>query len=170
MKELPVTLNGLLGGIGIFLGLMWVLFFVVRSEKMLQKPMKLNVLFFGKKANQEYAVRLLNRLFRLMNDEKPYLEKNISPQSLALRLNVTAEQLTKVINDNLEQGFPELIATYRIQEAKRLLVTPEFQHNKPEEIAARVGYESIALFDEAFKKFTEQTPTEYKKRMNMICL
>lgn len=170
MKELPVTLNGLLGCIGIFIGLIWVLFFVVRSEKMLQKPMKFNFLFFGQKANQEYAVRLLNRLFRLMNDEKPYLEKNISPESLALRLNVTAEQLIKVINENLEQNFPELISTYRIQEAKRLLVTPEFQHSKMEELAHKVGYESIALFDDAFKKFTEQTPTEYKKRMNMICL
>lgn len=170
MKELPSTLNGLVGWVGIFIGLIWVLFFVVRSEKMLQKPMKLNFLFLGKKANQEYAVHLLNRLFRLMNDEKPYLEKNISLESLALRLNVTAEQLTKVINDNLEQGFSELISTYRIQEAKRLLVTPEFRHTKPEEIASRVGYESIALFDEAFKKSTEQTPTEYKKRMNMICL
>lgn len=170
MKELPITLNGLLGWMGLFIGLAWVLFFVVRSEKMLQKPMRLNFLFFGKKANQEYAVRLLNRLFRLMNEEKPYLEKNISLESLALRLNVTAAQLAQVINENLEQGFAELISTYRIQEAKRLLITPEFQHSKMEELAHKVGYESIALFDEAFKKFTEQTPTEYKKRMNMICL
>lgn len=100
MKELPITLNGLLGWMGLFMGLTWVLFFVVRSEKMLQKPMKLNFLFFGKKANQEYAVRLLNRLFRLMNEEKPYLEKNISLESLALRLNVTAAQLAQVINEN----------------------------------------------------------------------
>lgn len=170
MKELPINFNGLLWWMGLLGGLVWVLLFVVRSEKMLQKPMKINLLFFGRKANQEYGVRLLNRLFRLMNDEKPYLEKNISLESLAARLNVTAAQLTQVIDENLEQGFPELISTYRIQEAKRLLVMPEYQQSKMEDLAYKVGYESIALFDDAFKNFTEQTPTEYKKRMSMICL
>lgn len=170
MKELPINFNGLLGWMGLCVGLVWVLFFVIRSEKMLEKPMKINLPFFGRKANQEYGVGLLNRLFRLMNEEKPYLEKNISLESLAARLNVTASQLAQVINENLEQGFAELISTYRIQEAKRLLVMPEYQQGKMEDLAYKVGYESIALFDDAFKNFTDQTPTEYKKRMSMICL
>ncbi len=170
MTKLPIDLKDLLGWASVLVGLFGVLLFVLHTENILQRPAKLNFNLFRKKANPEYAVSLLNRLFRLMNEEKPYLNKDISLENLATLLNVSAERLAQVINENLEQSFIELISTYRIQEAKRLLVTPEYRHSKMDELARKVGYESMTHFNEAFKKHTEQTPTEYKKRMNMICL
>lgn len=125
---------------------------------------------FRQTARQRYGVDLLNRLFRLMNQEKPYLNTSVSIDYLASRLGVSACQLAQVINENLEQSFMDLIATYRIQEAKRLLVSPEYRNLKMSELARKVGYDSKMDFFEAFKKITEQTPTEYKKKTNLVCM
>lgn len=125
---------------------------------------------FRQTARQRYGVDLLNRLFRLMNQEKPYLNTSVSIDYLASRLGVSACQLAQVINENLEQSFMDLIATYRIQEAKRMLVSPEYRNLKMSELARKVGYDSKMDFFEAFKKITEQTPTEYKKKTNLVCM
>jgi len=105
-----------------------------------------------------------------MNQEKPYLNTSVSIDYLASRLGVSACQLAQVINENLEQSFMDLIATYRIQEAKRMLVSPEYRNLKMSELARKVGYDSKMDFFEAFKKITEQTPTEYKKKTNLVCM
>jgi AraC-like DNA-binding protein len=126
-----------------------------------------SVLF--KTYSREFADNLINRLFRLMNQEKLYLESNFSIENLASRLNVSASLLSQIINDKLDQNFFDLVVHFRIQEAKKVLENPKSQLMSMDHLAFEMGYTTLAAFFSDFKKLTNQTPNEYRKQMNLIC-
>ena len=103
---------------------------------------------------------LLVKLDSIMLNQKPYLQSGFSLPELAQQLNTTVHILSQVINDGLGKSFFEMVATYRIEEAKRLL--KEQPHVKVEEIAEQVGYNSKSSFNTAFKKIAGKTPSEYR--------
>jgi AraC-like DNA-binding protein len=103
---------------------------------------------------------LLDRLTILMERDKPFLQPGFSLPELAGKLNATVHVLSQVINDGLGKNFFEMVAAYRVEEAKRLL--KEQPHVKVEEIAEQVGYNSKSSFNTAFKKISGKTPSEYR--------
>lgn len=102
----------------------------------------------------------LQKLKHVMQTEKPFLQPNFSLPDLAQKLNVSVHALSQVINDGLRKSFFEMIAEYRIEEAKILL--KDQLNIKVEEIAEQVGYNSKSSFNTAFKKITGKTPSEYR--------
>lgn len=124
---------------------------------------------FLKSNRQEYANNLINRFFRLMNQEKLYLQPTFGLESLAYRLDVSVGLLSEVIFENLDQNFLELVAHYRIQEAKKMLENPKNAEMSLETLAFEVGYNSSSTFSDAFKTHTLLTPYEYRRQMNLIC-
>lgn len=110
-------------------------------------------------SSEQHAV-VLEKLKRVMSDEKPYLQPGFSLPDLAQRLRTTVHLLSQVINESLGKSFFEMTAEYRVEEAKKLL--KEKQNIKVEEIAEQVGYNSKSSFNTAFKKITGKTPTEYR--------
>lgn len=103
---------------------------------------------------------LLDKLTVLMTRDKPFLQPGFSLPELAGKLNTTVHVLSQVINDGLGKNFFEMVAAYRVEEAKRLL--KEQPHVKVEEIAEQVGYNSKSSFNTAFKKISGKTPSEYR--------
>jgi AraC-like DNA-binding protein len=104
---------------------------------------------------------LLNRLKNFMISEKPFLKADFSLPELAQKLGTSVHILSQVINSGLNKSFFEMTSSYRIEEAKHLLVT---QSNvKMEEIAEQVGYNSKSSFNTAFKKITGSTPSEFRQ-------
>lgn len=103
---------------------------------------------------------LLERLDTLMRTQKPYLNPDFSLPDLATLLKTSVHNLSQVINDGLGKNFFELLAGYRVEEAKRLLV--EQAHIKIEDIAAQAGYNSKSSFHAAFKKITGKTPAAFR--------
>ena len=112
--------------------------------------------------SEEVEEAVLQKLTRLMADEKPYLQRDLSLPKLAGRLNTTPHHLSQLLNDRLDQRFFDLLATYRIGEAKDLLKDPAMAHIKIDEIAERVGYNSPSAFHTAFKRLTGQTPAQFR--------
>ena len=58
---------------------------------------------------------------------------------------------------------PHWVGQYRIGEAKRLLSGIDSKKKTVLEIIYESGFYSKSVFNTAFKKFTGQTPSEYKK-------
>lgn len=58
--------------------------------------------------------------------------------------------------------FFELLASYRVEEAKIILKTDLGKKLTIEEVAERVGYNSKSAFNTAFKKFNSQTPSAFR--------
>ncbi|MBT1708083.1 helix-turn-helix transcriptional regulator [Fulvivirgaceae bacterium PWU5] len=103
---------------------------------------------------------LLEKLTRLMAEEKPFLNSNFSLPGLAQALHASVHAVSQAINEGLGKSFSELTAEYRIEEARRLL--KDMPHIKVEEIGLQVGYNSKSAFNIAFKKLTQRTPSEYR--------
>ena len=112
--------------------------------------------------SEEVEEALLQKLTRLMDEEKPYLESDLSLPKLARRLQTTPHHLSQLLNDRLDQRFFDLLAAYRIREAQSLLQDSAMAHLKIDEIAERVGYNSPSAFHTAFKRLTSQTPAQFR--------
>ena len=112
--------------------------------------------------SEELEENLLARLTRLLSDEKPFLESDLTLPKLAQRLNTSPHHLSQLLNDRLQQSFFDMLAQYRIQEACQLLHDPGTAHLKIDEIAERVGYNSTSAFHTAFKRLTRQTPAQFR--------
>ena len=102
----------------------------------------------------------VENLNKLLKDEKIYREMRLNRASLAQKLNIGEHYLSRIINHHFNKSFNELINSYRIEEAKALLL------NEPNQqitnIGFEVGFNSIASFNRVFKEQTGLSPTEYK--------
>jgi AraC-like DNA-binding protein len=56
-----------------------------------------------------------------------------------------------------------MLAWYRVEEAKRIIVEDRAGNLTVEDIAEQVGYNSKSSFNTVFKKQSGQTPSEFRK-------
>ncbi|MCX6584641.1 MAG: helix-turn-helix domain-containing protein [Candidatus Aminicenantes bacterium] len=116
--------------------------------------------------NPLFAEQCIKKLSYLMELEKLYREESISLQYLAEKLSITPHLLSQLLNEKLNITFPDYINNYRIEEARKLLVDPDWADRKVISIAFEVGYNTKAAFYGVFKKCTGMTPSEYRKTRN----
>ena len=97
-----------------------------------------------------------------MINEKFFIKSTASLSGLAKIINQSSHHVSQVINEKLDKSFFEMIASYRVEEAKTILKTELGKRLTIEEVAERVGYNSKSAFNTAFKKYTSQTPSAYR--------
>lgn len=107
--------------------------------------------------------KLTQRLTKTMDNEKPYLNENLTLKELADKLETSPNNLSQIINEKFNKNFYEFINEYRINEVKSLLADPKFSHYSMLGIAIECGFNSKSTFNSVFKQFTGKTPTEFKK-------
>lgn len=113
----------------------------------------------------ERSERYLNKLLRLMETERPYLDGDLTVQKLAEKLSIPAPHLSQTINERLGKSFPDFINSYRVEEAKRKLLDPALKHLSVLGIAEEVGFNSKSSFNAVFKKHTNMTPSEFRNAL-----
>lgn len=107
--------------------------------------------------------KYLARLNAFMEDEKPYMDPEISLPELAEKVTIPSRSLSEIINNSIGLNFYDFINSYRVEESKRLLSVPSEKYKTVLEVLYEVGFNSKSTFNNAFKKFTGLTPSEYKK-------
>lgn len=134
---------------------------VIRHSRLFQTATLIDVTKYKTSAlTAEMQTMLLQKLNKVLEEDKPYLQADFSLPELAKRLSTSVHILSQVINEGLGKSFFELTAQYRMEEAKRLL--RENSNMKIEEVAERVGYNSKSSFNTVFKKITGQTPSQFR--------
>ncbi len=111
----------------------------------------------------ETSERYLRRLLQSMEQEKLYLDAELTVAKLADKLSIPPPHLSQIINEGLKQNFVDFINTYRVEEAKRKLLDPLKRHYTVLAIAEEAGFNSKSSFNAAFKKHTQMTPSEFRK-------
>lgn len=97
-------------------------------------------------------------------ESKQYFTSNLASLSgLAKQINESPHHVSQVINEKFDRSFFDLLAFYRVEHAKKLLTKDKAGKITIEELAEMVGYNSKSSFNTAFRKYTAQTPTEYRK-------
>jgi AraC-like DNA-binding protein len=111
----------------------------------------------------ERAAQQLEKLQAFMTDNKPYLESELTLTRLAEQLDVPPHHLSQMLNESLSQNFFDFVNSYRVEEAKQLLQVPDKSAYTVLALAEEAGFNSKTAFNTAFKRFTGETPTEYRK-------
>ena len=113
---------------------------------------------------KEKAREYLHKLESAMKAQKLYMDENINLSSLSQKLGITIHHLSQIINEQLESNFYDYINSQRIEVAKRLLTDHNYSHQNITTIGFDVGFNSLSAFNTAFKKFTHQTPSQFRKK------
>jgi AraC-like DNA-binding protein len=109
------------------------------------------------------AEKYLQRLRHAMEPEKLYTDGDLTLQKLATKLSIPVQHLSQVVNEHLQQNILDFINAHRVEEAKRRLLDPEKKHLSILAIAEDVGFNSKSSFNAVFKKYTNLTPSEFRK-------
>ncbi len=106
----------------------------------------------------------IQMLLKHMNEQKPYLQPEITLRALSDELKVSSEFLSEIINNNLNKNFFDFINHYRIEEFKNQSKNEKNKHLNIIGLAFNCGFNSKATFNRVFKKSTGLTPSEYISR------
>ena len=100
---------------------------------------------------------LLEKIRKLMSEEKLYLYPNLKVSDLAMRLNSNRNYVYNAINVEMGISFSDYINGQRIDYASKLLEAhPEMSIN---DVMIKSGFTSTSAFYRNFKKFKGITPT-----------
>ncbi|MGV3632497.1 MAG: helix-turn-helix domain-containing protein [Bacteroidota bacterium] len=105
---------------------------------------------------------LKTRLLSHMEEEKPYLDQDLTILKLAKDLQTNSKYLSHVINSEFNRSFIHFINDYRINELKQQLV--DNRNYTIEALAQNAGFKSKSSFNAAFKKSTGLTPSIYLRQ------
>ncbi len=108
---------------------------------------------------------VLKKLRHYMQEQKPFLNPDLTIDQIALALQIPKHHLSQAINSGLKQNFSELLNVYRISEAKELLRNPKQNHLTIAAIAFEAGFKSISHFNNTFKKAVKTPPSTFRKNV-----
>ncbi|MCU0426426.1 MAG: AraC family transcriptional regulator [Candidatus Kapabacteria bacterium] len=104
-------------------------------------------------------------LRRCMEEQKPFLDNQLTVQKFAQVSSVPAHRVSEILNKELGVTFFDFVNQYRVEEWKRRIIDAS-PSATVQEIAYQVGFHSKSSFYSAFKKFTGQTPSEYRSAIS----
>ncbi|MDW5290239.1 helix-turn-helix domain-containing protein [Formosa sp. PL04] len=105
---------------------------------------------------------ILEKWVQFIDDSsKPYLNPKLTISEIADKLNTNPQRLSQVINEKTGMNFNDAINSFRIEEAKLLLASENYNKLTIEAIAHKSGFNSKSPFYTAFKKNTGLTPKQF---------
>lgn len=105
-----------------------------------------------------------NRIQKLIEDEKLYLNPKLTINDISTRLDLNINYISKAINTVGNCNFFEFINRYRVNEFKKEVLNPVNANYTLLAIAIQCGFNSKASFNRIFKNTTGITPAEYKNQ------
>ncbi|WP_299555141.1 helix-turn-helix domain-containing protein [Seonamhaeicola sp.] len=105
-----------------------------------------------------------NQLLQLMTEEKTYEDVNLTLDKIADKLQISSGYLSQIIKENEQKNFFEFINFYRIEAVKKKLLAVDYNKYTIMGVALESGFNSKSTFNAVFKKFTNETPSAFKRR------
>ncbi|MEI7026631.1 response regulator transcription factor [Paenibacillus sp. y28] len=99
----------------------------------------------------------VEQVIRYIRDRLP---GDVTLQEAAARVHLNPSYLSQLFKQQMKVNFVDYVLALRMEEAKRLLVCTSLRIS---EIADRLGYADLSYFSNTFKRFTAQTPSEYRR-------
>jgi AraC-like DNA-binding protein len=107
----------------------------------------------------------LQKLNSYMETHKPYLNPDITLESLSNEISVNPRILSQIINESFKKNFKSYILEYRIKESMKILADTKHRKLTILEILYQVGFNSKSAFNNQFKIYTNLTPIEYRSKV-----
>ncbi|WP_259066788.1 helix-turn-helix domain-containing protein [Mucilaginibacter sp. X4EP1] len=108
------------------------------------------------------------KLIRLMQTKCLYMDNELSLPDLADAMNMSTHDLSHVLNKGLNMSFYQFINSYRVEEAKRLMLSKDNKHLNMLGIAYGAGFNSKTTFNTFFKKQTGLSPSQFIEQAKAV--
>ena len=105
-------------------------------------------------------------LLHLMEVRQVFLDPEITLPKLAAMVNCSVNHLSQAVNSGFNMSFFDFLNSYRIEEAKKILVNQNSLAQSVLDVSFAVGFNSNSAFYAAFKKSTGQTPAQFRRLVN----
>lgn len=115
------------------------------------------------KINKEPPLNSFNKIENLIKNNKMYLNPFLSVPKIAEETNLSTGYISQLINQHSNLNFNDYINKLRIEEAKKILANDDFKNYTIHAIGLETGFNSKSSFYASFKKYTQLTPSEYRK-------
>jgi len=134
-------------------------FTAIYLKKKLKKYSKINI-------NEKTQKELLNKILSVMENVQIICDPDFTIDKLAELVQSNYVYVSHIINNVIKKNFRTLLNSYRIKEAKRLLLEPNAENYTIESFAQQVGFKSRSAFYKAFKEIVGESPKEFLKFCN----
>ena len=120
------------------------------------------------KTNEQSTAQLIDQskielVENAIHQQKLYLENNINLDRFSELAGLKPRELSLILHSHYKLNFFEFINGLRLEEAKRLLSSPEFANVSILDIIYKSGFNSQSAFQRFFKRLVGTTPREYRR-------
>ncbi|MEM9339774.1 MAG: helix-turn-helix domain-containing protein [Bacteroidota bacterium] len=112
--------------------------------------------------DEEVVKKTYNKIISLLVEERFFLNKNLKVSDLASKLNQNEKIISRSINRYGNGNFNAFVNSFRVEHAKELLLSGQYDHYTIEAIALESGFANKVSFYNAFKSVTGMSPKEFK--------
>lgn len=123
------------------------------------QPAKYQRSSVSKSETQKY----LDQITSYLETNKAYTDPVLNLQSLSTQVGLRPHLVSQAINEHLGKNVADFINSYRLEEAKRLLLDPGQDPYTIEAIAQAAGFNTRNTFYRVFKKHCDMTPTAFRR-------
>ena len=135
------------------------------SSAITQAHFKEKEKYAGSKLSPSDIKDYMDKLSSYMNEKQRYLDSELSITNLSSELNMSSKILSQVINEGHSCNFFDFVNTYRVEAAKALFKDQADKKLTIQQVMYDSGFNSKSSFNTAFKKFTKQTPTQFRNSL-----
>ena len=110
--------------------------------------------------DEEQAENFKSRILEHYESNHPYLNSDYTLSMLSEELKIPKHLLSHIFSSKIKLSFVDFTNRYKIEKAKSILETnPNFTVSS---VAFDSGFNSLSSFNQAFKRFTNKTPSQYR--------
>ncbi|WP_343587295.1 helix-turn-helix domain-containing protein [Flavobacterium sp.] len=102
------------------------------------------------------------KLELLCKEQHIYTDSTLNREKIAEKLGISPGYVSLIVNTITEDNFANYINQYRVEAVKEMIANSEYENYNLLTMGLESGFTSKATFYKAFKKYTGQTPNEYK--------
>lgn len=114
--------------------------------------------------SDDLKTEYIQTILDFMDSERPHLNPELTIQDLSKQMNITRHHLTEILNNDLGKNFFNFVNEYRVEEVKKRLLNPKFEHLTIVAIAFDSGFNSKSTFNSIFKQQTGNTPSKWRDK------
>lgn len=131
------------------------------NKKINERPKNLSIQIVPSESEIVIVKPLSDRIQEVLQKEKPFLQSDFALDDLVSLLNVPKYHVYNCLNVEMNIKFTDLRSHYRVQHAKKLLVTMDRRNMTIEAVGMESGFSTRSSFYRAFKNDTDLTPSEF---------
>lgn len=133
------------------------------SFKQSDEPVQEEEKYKGSGLTDDGMSQLKAMLVESMEQERMFLNSELTLMELAEHLGARPNHLSQIINSQFGMNFFNFVNWHRVEEAKKLLVSKDYDNLPILNVVYDSGFKSTSTFYLAFRKFAGMNPMEYKQ-------